>query len=254
MSLSPVLTTPARRLSAPDGEWAPNGLFALSDKDKQTILDFHKLFYDTIHWVRWFGAAIQKNPVDLWVYQEIIAVTQPDLLIEIGTNYGGSSVYFATLFEFMDNGHVITIDTVEKEDRPRHARLTQFIGDSVSPDIIERLKVDVRHYEKVMVVIDGDHDKDQVLKELELYAPLVSEGSYLVVEDTNLGHEVVPDWDGGPREALDEWLPSHPEFTVDARAEYLYLTYNPGGWLFKGQLKQPFVHPAIHSFTNPVKK
>ena len=76
-----------------------------------------------------------------------------------------------------------------------------------------------------------------MLQELELYAPFVTEGMYLVVEDTfveKLLPKAFPN--GGPGEAIDKWLPAHPEFIVDKECEKLILTYNPGGWLLRKPL------------------
>jgi len=69
---------------------------------------------------------------------------------------------------------------------------------------------------------------------LQLYAPLVSPGQYLVVEDTNLhGHPVLPFAPPGPMEALAEFLPAHPEFSIDKSREKFHTTFNPSGYLLK---------------------
>jgi cephalosporin hydroxylase len=70
--------------------------------------------------------------------------------------------------------------------------------------------------------------------ELSAYAPLVTPACYLIVEDTNInGNPVLPDFGPGPKEALDAWLPAHPEFQVDAAQEKFFMTFNPGGYLLR---------------------
>jgi cephalosporin hydroxylase len=88
-----------------------------------------------------------------------------------------------------------------------------------------------------MVVLDSDHSTTHVLAELEVWASLVTPGCYLVVEDTVVRHlqdRMKFPFNGNPADALDEWLPKHPEFEVDHELEAMFpATQHPGGWLRK---------------------
>jgi cephalosporin hydroxylase len=86
----------------------------------------------------------------------------------------------------------------------------------------------------VLVILDSDHSREHVLDELRLYAGLVTPGSYLVVEDTNVnGHPVFAEHGPGPMEALEAFLAETDEFEVDATREKFFLTFNPRGFLRK---------------------
>ena len=83
-----------------------------------------------------------------------------------------------------------------------------------------------------MVVLDSNHSRDHVLRELEVYGPLVTPGCYLVVEDTNVnGHPVLPDHGPGPMEAVEEFLATTDDFEVDRGRENRLLSFNPSGYL-----------------------
>lgn len=185
---------------------------------------------------RWLGTTVLKLPSDLWVFQEILVETRPDVLIETGTHKGGSALYYATVMDAMGEGRVLTVDIADMP-KPTHPRIEFLKGSSTSPATIDWLRQRLQPDMRVMVTLDSLHDKEHVLKELDQYAPLVSPGCYLVVEDTALnGHPIrvgdspTPGHEG-PWEALDEWLPNHPEFQPDKSREKFMMTASPGGWL-----------------------
>lgn len=197
---------------------------------------YHKWFYgqDESTWktAKWLGVEIEKSPMDLQVYQELLYETKPDVLIEAGTYKAGSAYFFACIFDLIGHGKVLTIDIVDYPGKPVHPRVTYLTGSSTSEEMVAKVKGLIRPGDKVMVVLDSDHHKSHVLKEIQLYSPLVTVGSYLVVEDTNInGHPVLPKYGAGPWEAVAEFLRSNRDFVADETRERYGFTFNPGGWL-----------------------
>jgi cephalosporin hydroxylase len=218
---------------------------------------FHHLIYGRAP--LWRGWPILKCPSDLWLYQELLWRVQPDTLIECGTGFGGSTLYFANLMDGLGKGQVISIDQVTDIDyiyawayacntlprdplpahtRPEHPRITYLTGGTTAKTImrtVERLT-----HGTTLVVLDSAHNKRHVLQECRLYGPLVTVGSYLVVEDTNInGHPL--SWDGddypGPYEAAMAFLKQRPAFKWDLTATEKYLmSYN--AWLIRMEQDQ----------------
>lgn len=169
------------------------------------------------------GTPIVKNPCDLWAYQAIIDKTKPDLIIETGTFLGGSAVWLADRFD----GDVISVDLAADRDLPQHDRVEFIAGvSSTDPAVIALLNKE-REGKRTMVILDSDHSREHVLAELGLYAPMVSKGCYLVVEDTNPFAYRGP---AGPERALRAWNPPKRGFTIDREIEP-FLTCHPGGYL-----------------------
>jgi cephalosporin hydroxylase len=205
-------------------------------EDRRIVERFHRLYYDRHEstWTRttWLGTTVLMCPLDLWAYQEILVETRPDLIVETGTHLGGSAAYLAGVCDLLGNGAIVTIDVESRPGRPAHERVTYVEGPSTSDEVVERVAGLAREAERVMVILDSDHTRDHVLRELELYAPLVTPGCYLVVEDTNVnGHPVLPGFGPGPMEAVTAFLAGTDAFEVDRGREKLLLTFNPSGYL-----------------------
>ena len=178
----------------------------------------------------WLGRHVYKAPTDLWIYQELMYKTRPDLILETGTALGGSALYLASMCDLLDGGRIITIDVEPQDDLPVHPRIKYVTGSSISPEVLEQVRDEASGEDRVMVILDSDHSRDHVLAELREYAPLVSEGCYLIVEDTKVGR-ILTDFGPGPDEAIDEFLKENDSFAVDPVCEKFMLTFQPGGYL-----------------------
>jgi cephalosporin hydroxylase len=206
------------------------------------ISEFNKIYYndDQNTWRNsyWLGVPVQKFPTDLWIYQELIYRLRPDLIIETGTLYGGSALFLATILDALNHGRIISVDINDGSDqensRPRHDRLKYIKGSSTDEIVLLKLQEEAAGLDTVVVILDSDHSKEHVLAELASFKDMVTHGSYLIVEDTNInGHPVFPDFGPGPMEAVQEFFEGNDEFIVDASLERLMLTANPRGYLKK---------------------
>src|SRR5262245_60503199 len=177
---------------------------------------YFEWYYNANIWktLTYRGVRTLKYPMDLWNYQEIITERNVQWVLETGTRHGGSALFFADLLTNLGRGgKVITID-LEPElhiDPRSHRRIELLIGDSGSPEVMERAWRDLRRTApgEVFVILDSDHRKPHVLRELEAIVPRMRAGDYLVVEDTVVnGHPVRPNHGPGPLEAVQEFVAS----------------------------------------------
>ena len=211
----------------------------MNPADTSSLVDqFHGLYYgrreQTWGNTFWLGHRMLKCPLDLWCYQEILYEVRPELIIETGTYQGGSALFLASICDLLGQGMVLTIDVDRRDDRSRHPRITYLTGSSTSKAILRQVHRRVKGTSRTLVILDSGHAKKHVLEELDAYAPLVTPGSYLVVEDTNLnGHPVESDHGPGPVEAVAKFLERNDGFVRDERREKFLLTFNRGGYLEK---------------------
>lgn len=212
--------------------------------DQDIINNFDKLYYEThscFRKVQWCGTEIQKYPMDLILYQEILYRCRPELVIETGTYSSGSALYMAHVMDAIQqssgsiyNGKIISIDIAHAAPPKQHSRITyQLVESSTDRKWLDKLQILLYGSKSIAVILDSDHHKDHVIAELNAYAPLVTSGQYLIVEDTNInGHPVLAGWGDGPMEALEEWkkTPMANDFYLDKGCEKLLLTANPNGY------------------------
>src|ERR1044072_553202 len=99
-----------------------------SDAVRRAIVEqFHRLYYhsskQTWQNTEFLGTRVWKNPMDLWLYQELIHEHRTDWIIGAGADSGGSADSFARLFDLIGHGQVVTIDVTAQPGRPEHPRI-----------------------------------------------------------------------------------------------------------------------------------
>jgi len=192
----------------------------------------------------WLGRPIIQFPTDIVAIQELLWKVQPDVVIETGVAHGGSLMLSAALLELLGRGKVIGIDIEIRphnraaiEAHPLKRRIELIEGSSIAPETVSAARRLAADAEVVLVIFDSNHTYDHVLQELELYAPLVTAGSYLVAHDGAQAWVAdIPSaksaWqDGGPLEAIHEFLAGHKEFRIDPFYTRFGITSSPDGYL-----------------------
>jgi cephalosporin hydroxylase len=218
---------------------AVDGFLANLSADERELVDqflalYYNARYNDLTWANtmWRGVKTLRCPLDLWLYQEIIFETRPDLIIETGTANGGGALYLASLCEMLQCGEVVSVDIRHPPTLPKHAQLTYLTGSSVDPGIVANVEGKAKGAKQVLVILDSDHSCPHVLAELRAYAPLVRNGGYLIVEDTIVnGHPIRSDFGPGPMEAIEEFLSQTSDWVIDRTKEKFLLSFNRNGYL-----------------------
>src|SRR5690349_17426230 len=120
---------------------------------------FHSLYWhsNTWRWTFWQGVPTLKCPLDLWIYQELLWLVRPQLIVELGTWAGGSAFYMAHMLDLQGADRsckVITVDILDDDQfqpnvseypaaapfpvriRPAHDRITYVHGSSTDPAVV----------------------------------------------------------------------------------------------------------------------
>ncbi|MBL4580304.1 MAG: class I SAM-dependent methyltransferase [Flavobacteriales bacterium] len=200
-----------------------------------------------IHQGTWLGEPVLNLPQDMFALQEIIFRTRPEYIIEIGVAWGGSLLFYSTLLEVLGGGEVIGVDIFIPDDLKErlnsHGTLSERIhlinGSSVEQTTVDKVKAITGGSRKTMVLLDSNHTHEHVYKELQLYAPFVEKGYYLICGDTiveDIPEQIYRDrpWGPGnnPKTALNAFMKETNRFEVDSELENkLLFSCNPGGYL-----------------------
>lgn len=178
------------------------------------------------------GIPTLKNPLDFWIYREILCSTRPDAVIEIGNFHGGSTLALAHVCDVLGSGRIIAVDSEHDKIHASvkaHPRITLITGEAtaVAPQVREA----VAGAGSVMIVEDSLHTYENTLNVIRAYADLVTVGNYLIVEDGICHHGLDIGPKPGPYEAVETFIRSNGNFIIDRGKENFGITWNPKGYL-----------------------
>lgn len=200
----------------------------------------------------WLGRPIIQLPEDMVRVQEAIYAVKPTVIVETGVAHGGSLVFYASLLKAMGiAGRVLGVDV---EIRPHNRKaieahelasmITLVEGSSVDASTIGQVRQLLHPQDRVLVLLDSNHTKAHVARELEAYAPIVTVGSYIVATDGIMRdlHDAPrgqPGWvTDNPSAAAAEFARAHRDFVLeeprlpfDEGSIHFRVTHWPGAWL-----------------------
>ena len=187
--------------------------------------------------MKYRGADMQKNPMDLVIYSEIIHEQEPDCIIEIGGAGGGTAKWLCDQLSIIGkkDSIVISVDITHAHFKFHDKRLQKVTGDSTTDEtgaLVYGLAFDKK---KVLIIHDGSHKKVDIKKDFARYSALVQPGGYFIIED---GVMDVFDWKDHRTSGHDcgmyaglEIEKENDNWEIDYEKERYIITYNPCGYL-----------------------
>lgn len=199
------------------------------------------LKYKLVHQMNWMDEPTLQLPQDLLAIQEVIRKLNPQLVIEVGVCWGGTTLMMSSILAEQHNqGWIIGIDKYIPEDLEdrlsNKADLLYLIeGDSLSEDTLWKVRTSKQQIpNSCLVVLDSLHTEEHVLNELEAYSEFAD---YFVVCDTiieDLKQPVDRPWGPGnsPRTAINRFLEANKNWERDEDiCNKMLISCQPDGYL-----------------------
>lgn len=199
---------------------------------------------------RYAGVPISKFPEDLRVYEHLIWLSRPDVVIEIGARYGGSALWFRdrlrTIAGYGLIAHPLVVsidlDVSAAEGRvaaidPGYEDTIKLVeGDCCDPSLPERVEGLLSGRSNCLVVEDSAHTYETTMCALSGFSRFVRPGGFFIVEDGCIDVEEMrggPGWPRGVLPALHDWLGSEQGSAFESRRDLeLYgISCHPEGFL-----------------------
>ncbi len=200
-------------------------------QEQEVISAFERTYIESAVAFTWMGDPMVTPPPDLWIYQEIVHELSPDLIITTSDN----ARYLATICQVRGTGEVLSVGAGLAKPTGEQVRLRTLPDPMMSAEARAAVKKLAQSKRSVLAVVGSSHRRHPLLDELRLYGPLVTTGSYMIVEDTRPGRPRAQD-----RVAIvEELLRRDPTFALDRSREKFLLSANQHGYLRRVDARPP---------------
>jgi cephalosporin hydroxylase len=199
---------------------------------------------------QYLGITLSKFPEDLRVYEQLLWLARPDVVVELGAQFGASALWLRdrlrtlAAYGLVSTPRVISVDLELAHARAGVARVDPVYSDTIAflegdvcdPDVRRRVGELVGDRARCLVIEDSAHTAETTAAALRLYSDLVPAGGFFIVEDGCVDVEwmrVDPTWPRGVLPAIDAWLTTTQgaSFEVRRDLEIYGMTCHPGGFL-----------------------
>jgi cephalosporin hydroxylase len=197
------------------------------------------------------GVPLSKFPEDLRTYEHLLWADRPDTVIEIGTQAGGSALWFRDRLRTIAGygrlsraPRVITVDVSQRSSRDHLERadpswresIELIEGDVRDPATIDAVAALVDDGARCFVIEDSAHEYDTTMAALEGFAQFVPAEGFLIVEDGCVDVEELrldASWPRGVLPAVHDWLHTAQgsRFRVRRDLELYGVSCHPEGFL-----------------------
>jgi cephalosporin hydroxylase len=195
------------------------------------------------------GIPMSKFPEDLRVYEHLLWASRADVVLELGVQFGGSSLWFRDRLHALgryrppSSKQVIAVDVVITAARERLAAIDPSYADDITliegsvadPELVERVGRLIPPGARCLVIEDTAHVYETTLASLRGFSRFVHVGGFFVVEDGCVDIEslrISDDWPRGVVPAIGTWLEHEGHgFVVRSDLELYGVTCHPGGFL-----------------------
>lgn len=183
------------------------------------------------------GVRFWKSPFDVVLYLQVLGALRPRSVIEIGSKFGGSALWFADMISAAgETPRVVSVDL--KPPALKDDRIVFLEGDALDLGAVLTDELLASLPRPWLVTEDSAHIEATCAAVLDFFEPRMQRGEYIVIEDgivADLPDKKYKAYDNGPNRAVAAFLErTRGRYEIDtALCDHFgrNFTYNPNGWL-----------------------